>query len=104
MSAEMLYDRRKELKNMIRTGRVELEEARKLHEKLYANFKRLQLEYELLEREIAELEGKIVVVHPFRCRAMRKTSEKINPMDALKAAMASMTDEERKDFLADLLE
>lgn len=101
MSAEELYKKREDLKTMIREQRWILEEARKLHESLYEKFKKLSVDYEKLEREIAEMEGKITVISPRkRPTPIIKT---VNHAEALKAAMAGMTEAERQEFINDLL-
>jgi transposase-like protein len=78
-----------------------LEEITKLHDQLYTEFRAIRKEFEALELELAEQEGKIVLVKtPSRQPSVKPAKD---PVDVLKEAMSGMTEEARKEFVAQLL-
>lgn len=78
-----------------------LEEITKLHDQLYTEFRTIRKEFEALELELAEQEGKIVLVKtPSRQPSVKQAKD---PVDVLKEAMSGMTEEARKEFVAQLL-
>lgn len=80
-----------------------LEEARLLHEQLFNEFRELHKEFEAVEKALAEEEGKIIKLRPNASAKAKPAPKPKDPNEALKEAMAGMSEDEKQAFVAQLL-
>ena len=105
MTREDMEIRRKELRAMLKSYEQQLKEIYSRYTSLFNQSMSLKREFEELETQIAIMDGKLIKCRPGQTgRPGSEPKPRVDPMDALKAALAVMSPEERDAFLQTLLD